>query len=205
MKPNQFEKAILDTAVAAQEFHIEMTGGLYLPYSHESFLQNFIAIEMFENKKKAGHSVYVDASPKKIWEGAASAGKKPPKNLLQRFDLVFWLKSEDRVKAIVEIKETWGKKPVMDDIDKVSEYLKTKDGQDIHGYVLYYTDHGRKDRWKGQDSKFIQARFCKVEKEIKEGIGQIRQRVGLRHRPDDYICDPKDKDWRPWGFALFRC
>ena len=190
VKTNKFEKAILDAAIAAQEFHIEMTDGLYLPYSHESFLQNFIAIEMFKNTE---HCVNVDASPKKIREFAASAGKKPPKNLLQRFDLVFWLKSEDRVKAIMEIKETWGKNPVMDDINKVSKYLKTKDGQDIHGYVLYYTDHGRKDKWKGQDSKFIQARFRKIEKEKK---------VELRNT---YIHDPKDKDWDPWGFALFRC
>ena len=163
-KPNKFEKAILDAAIAAQKFHIDMTGDQYLPFSHESFLQNFIAMKMFKNTE---HCVYVDPSPKKIRASSTSASKKPPKNLLQRFDLVFWLKSEDRVKAIVEIKETWGKKPVMDDIDKVSEYLKTKDGQDIQGYILYYTDHVRKDRWKGQDSKFIQARFCKIEKRKK--------------------------------------
>ena len=204
MKPNQFEKAILDAAVAAQEFHIEMTEGHYLWYSHESFLQNFIAIKMFKNKKKAGHYVYVDPSPKKIRASSASASKKPPKNLQQRFDLVFWLKTDDEVKAIAEIKRAWGKKPVMDDIYKLWEYRKTKDGRNIrYYYVLYYTDHSRKDRWKGKDSKFIRDRFCKIEQEIKEGIGKHRQQVGLRHRPDDYIFDSKDRD--PWGFALFRC
>ena len=199
--PNDFEKALLNAATAAQKFHIDMTEGAYLWYSHESFLQNFIAREMFE---KTGHCVYVDPSPKKIREWAASASKKPPKNLQQRFDLVFWLKTDEEVKAIVEIKRAWGKKPVMDDIYKLWKYRKTKDGRNIrYYYVLYYTDHSRKDRWKGEDSKFIRDRFCKVEQKIKERTGRDKQNVGLRHGPADYICDP-DKD-DPWGFALFRC
>ena len=86
-----------------------------------------------------------------------------------------------------------GKELVKKDINKVSNYLKTKDGQNIQGggYVLYYTDKLRKDKRKGQDSKFIQDRFCKIKKEKK---------VELRAT---YIHDPKDTD--PWGFALFRC
>ena len=200
-RPNDFEKALLNAATAAQKFHIDMTEGAYLGYSHESFLQNFIAMKMFE---KTGHCVYVDPSPKKIRESAASASKKPPKNLQQRFDLVFWLKTDEEVKAIVEIKRAWGKKPVMDDIYKLWEYRKTKDGRNIrYYYVLYYTDHSRKDRNKGEDSKYIQRRFRVVDKEIKEGTGRDKQNVGLRHGPADYICDP-DKD-DPWGFALFRC
>ncbi len=187
-KPNNFEKAIMDAAKAAQKFHIEMTEGAYLSYSHESFLQNFIAIKMFNN---TGHYVYVDPSPKKIREGLASPAKKGPKNLRQRFDLVFWLKDGERVKAIVEIKATWEKNPVKDDIDKVSKYLKTKDGQDIHAYVLYYTDHGRKDKWKGDDSRFIRDRFCKIE-----NVKKVKLKA-------TYIHDQKETD--PWGFALFRC
>ena len=203
MKPNKFEKAILDAAIAAQKFHIEMTGGQYLWYSHESFLQNFIAREMFMNKDM-GHCVYVDPSPKKIREWLDSPSNKGPKNLRQRFDLVFWFKSgKNRVKAIVEIKRAWEKNSVMDDIYKLWEYRKTEGDQDIDGYVLYYTDHRRKDRWKRKDSKFIQDRFCEVDKEIKEGTGRDKQNVGLRHRPNDYICNPDEDD--PWGFALFRC
>ena len=199
---NNFEKAILDAAKKAQEFHTKMADGPYLSYSHESFLQNFIAREMFKN---TGHCVFVDASPKKIREWYASTGNRPPKNmnLRERFDLVFWFKTEDRVKAIVEIKVTWGKKPVMDDVHKLSKYLKTKDGRGIRGYVLYYTDKRRNDRWKGNDIRFIRDRFYKVEQEIKEGTGRDKQNVGLRHEPADYTCDPKDDD--PWGFALFRC
>ena len=196
---NNLEKAILDAVKKAQEFHIDMTGGLYLGYSHESFLQNFIAMKMFKN---TDHCVFVDPSPKKIREWYASAGNRPPKdmNLRERFDLVFWLKTQDRVKAIVEIKVTWRKKPVMDDVHKLSQYLNTKDGQGTRGYVLYYTDKKRKSE---KDNKIIQDRFCRVDKEIKEGIGRDKQNVGLRHGSADYIYAPKDDD--PWGFALFRC
>lgn len=201
VEPNNFEETILDAAWNAQEFHIEMTGGLYLPYSHESFLQNFIAMEMFNSTENC---VYVDPSPKKIREWLDSPAKKGPKNLRQRFDLVFWLKEEDRVKAIVEIKRAWGKKPVMDDIYKLWKYRKTKDGRTIrYYYVLYYTDHDRNEKWNRDDSRFIKRRFCELDKAIKEETGRDKKNVGLRHRPDDYICDPDEDD--PWGFALFRC
>ena len=193
-KPNNFEKAIMDAAKAAQEFHIEMTDGAYLWYSHESFLQNFIAIEMFKNKKM-GHWVYIDASPKKIRESSDSASEEDEEDSRQRFDLVFWLKSEDRVKAIVEIKVRQWKQPVMKDIEKVSNYLGTKDGKNIAGYVLFYDDQRGDQRRKdsqSQDSKIkIQGRFSEIEKEKK---------VELR---GTYIHKPKGRD--PWGFALCRC
>lgn len=199
VQPNQFEKAILDAAMSAQEFHIEMTGGQYLWYSHESFLQNFIAVRLFET---TDHCVYVDPSPKKIRESSASASRKPPKSLRQRFDLVFWLKSEDRVKAIVEIKATWGKKPVIDDILKVSNYLKSGDGRGVQGYVLYYTDHSRNKRWKGNDRRFICNRFRNVENDMQK-MFRNKANCGLRHKLADYIYDEDNAD--PWGFALYRC
>lgn len=199
VQTNQFEKAILDTAMSAQKFHIQMTGGQYLWYSHESFLQNFIAVNLF---KTTGHCVYVDPSPKKLRESSASASKRPPKNLRQRFDLVFWLKSEDRVKAIVEIKATWEKNPVIKDVIKVSKYLESRDGQEVTGYVLYYTDHGRNKRWKGDDSRFIYDRFRNVEIYMQEKF-RNKASIGLRHNLADYICDDENAD--PWGFALYRC
>lgn len=86
--------------MSAQEFHVKMTGGWYLWYTHESFLQNYMAIQLFNNKHNC---VYVDASPKKIREYSATARKKQPMNPQQRFDIVCWLKTEKRVKAIIEI------------------------------------------------------------------------------------------------------
>lgn len=192
--PNNFEKAIMDAAKAAQKFHIKMTDGTYLWYSHESFLQNFIAMEMFKNKKM-GHPVYIDASPKKIREALYSPDKKEPKN--QRFDLVFWLKDkyDPRVKAIVEIKVRQWKQPVMKDLKKVKNYLKDKDGKNVDGYVLWYDDQRGDQRRKdnqSQESKIkIKGRFREIGKEKK---------VELR---GTYIHEPEGKD--PWGFALCRC
>lgn len=148
--------------------------------------------KMFKNKKM-GHWVYIDASPKKIREALDSPGKKEPKN--QRFDLVFWFKSEDRVKAIVEIKVRQWKQPVMKDLKKVKNYLKDKDGKNVAGYVLWYDDQRRDQRRKdnqSQESKIkIQGRFREIGKE---------KRVELR---GTYIHEPKGRD--PWGFALCRC
>ena len=120
----------------------------------------------------------------------------------QRFDFVFWLKGEDRVKAIVEIKTTWGKMAVMDDVQKVSNYLNTPDGRDVNGYVLYFTDHTRNERWKGDERRFICQRFQNVENDIKKEFVN-RANIGLRHGLEDYISD--EEDWDPWGFALYRC
>ena len=198
-KPNKFEREILKAAVSAQKFHIKMTGGQYVWYSHESFLQNYIAIQLF---KKTDHCVYIDPSPKKIRESSVSASRKPPKVIGQRFDLVFWAKTGDKVKAILEIKETWERSPVLDDIRKISNYLKTQDGRDVQGYVLYYTDKRRNDRWKGNDAKFIEKRFRAVDEKMRT-IVRNGGSIGLRHDASTYIFD--GKDWDPWGFALFRC
>ena len=78
----KFENQILDAAVAAQRFHIDMTGGQYLWESHESFLQNFIAFQFakFDSKgkfKRNGYCVYIDSSPKKIREGLQKAYPGP--------------------------------------------------------------------------------------------------------------------------------
>ena len=135
-------------------------------------------------------------------KSSVSASRKPPKIVGQRFDLVFWKKSEDKVKAILEIKEVWEKKPVLNDIRKISDYLKTREGRDVQGYVLYYTDKSRKDRWKGNDAKFIEKRFRAVDEEMKKNVRSGRS-IGLRHDASKYIFD--EKDWDPWGFALFRC
>ena len=184
---NKFEQTILKTAKAAQKFHLKMTYGSYLWYSHESFLQNYIAIHMFKETKRC---IYVDPSPKKLRESSENAGRKPPKQLKQRFDLVFWMKESDRVKAILEVKVSWGKKPIIDDIEKVSEYIE-KYENGATGYVLYYTDKKRKPKCKGKDAVVIENRFHRVRE------AQEVELVG------SYICDPRDTD--PWGFALYRC
>lgn len=189
--PNQFEKAILDAAVSAQRFHIKMTGGYYLWYAHESYLQNYIAIRMF---KKTGFYVSVDASPKKIRKDADSISKRPPGNSAQRFDLVFWRKSKNQLKAIVEIKRAWSQRPVIKDVEKLSGFITKKDAGDATGYVLYYTHDDTRD----MGAQVIADRFNRVNDTMRNQLGLH----GLTHPVDSYI--PKSGD-PPWGFALFRC
>ncbi len=183
--PNIFEKAILDAAMSAQRFHIEMSGN-YLWYSHESYLQNYIAIEVF---KSLGFQVYVDPSPKKIRDSSDLKSKRPPQNVTQRFDLVFWRKAENRLKAVIEVKQAWKQSPVISDVNKVSDYITKKDAGGATGYVLYYT-HG--------DTQFIVNRFNRVNDTMRNRSNLH----GLVHPIDSYICELDDP---PWGFALFRC
>lgn len=183
---NKFETAILDAAVSAQEFHIKMTDGYYLWYSHESYLQNYVAIEVFENQ---GFYVYIDASPKKIREGADSISKRPPSNISQRFDLVFWHKTKNQLRAIVEIKRAWNQGPVIKDVEKLLGYITKKDAGGATGYVLYYTH---------DDAQVITDRFNRVNDTM---CNQLNLH-GLTHPVDSYIRKSGDL---PWGFALFRC
>ena len=183
--PNKFETAILNAAMSAQEFHIEMTDGYYLWYSHESYLQNYIAINVFENQS---FYVYVDASPKKIREGSDSISKRPPSSS-QRFDLVFWHKTKNQLKAIVEIKRAWNQTPVIEDVKKLSGYITKKDAGGATGYVLYYTH---------DDAQVIVDRFNRVNDTMRSRLGLY----GLTHPVESCICKSGDP---PWGFALFRC
>ncbi|MCY3627489.1 MAG: hypothetical protein OXG88_07610 [Gammaproteobacteria bacterium] len=200
-QPNQFEKAILDAAREAQYFHMDMTDGWYLSYSHESFLQNFIAFELFN---KTDHWVNIDPSRKKIRQEIGTYGRRPGSQLLQqRFDLVVWKKSSLGVKAVIEIKIKGGSERVLQDVNKVRGFLKTTHGQKAYGYVLYYTDKKRSKTGigtEGRDLQFIGSRFTKIDENIRP---HSRSQTGLRHRATDYVQIHELDD--PWGFALFRC
>ena len=144
-----FEMEILDAAVAAQHFHIDMTGGQYLWESHESFLQSYIAFRFarFDSEgrfQKGGYRVYIDPSSERVRGSLANSyrGRTPMKR--SRFDLVFWLKTRDEVKAVLEIKRAWTKKPIEDDINKVTQFLGKKISENAAGYVLHYTDCRKK-------------------------------------------------------------
>lgn len=176
---NKFEKAILDAAVSAQEFHIKMAFGYHLQFSNESFLQNYIAIKVF-NKHR--FPTYIDASPKRIYEQSDL-----PSGI--RFDLVYWFKNGYRPRAIIEIKRAWSQTPIIDDVQKILNYREENDDPYVAGYVLYYTDG---------DAQFILDRFNRVNDTMRRQWGAH----GLTHPVENYIFSEYDP---PWGFALFRC
>ena len=183
--PNQFEKALLDAAVSAQEFHKKMAWGSYLTYSHESYLQNYIAIKMHE---KHGHPVYIDVTPKKIYEN-----DEMPNNI--RFDLAFWWKGGDKPRALVEIKRAWSMPPVIKDVNKIINY-RDEYGDQAPGYVLYLT--GTIEKKEVQDAvELIKRRFKKVNDTMRAELDLC----GLVHSVDSYIYESGN---HAWGFALYR-
>lgn len=202
-KPNKFEHSILSAACRAQEFHIKMTYGASLAYSHESFLQNFVAIELF---RETGHWVNVDPSRHKVQNLLTNVGRKPkPEILRQRFDLIVWPKVNSGVKAIIEIKETLSTPPVLRDVEKVSKFLYTSTviGKRAAGYVLYYTEHSNE---KMNAKRTIRRRFDRVHKEMRSKK-RAGSQTGIRHDSEKYVSleeDSQDVQWG-WGFALFRC
>lgn len=203
-KPNKFEQAILSAACNAQEFHIEMTDGWYLSLSHESFLQNFIAIELCSENE---HWVYVDPSRGKVRESLGQAYRGPKPNSLQkRYDLIVLRRDRAGVKAVIEIKEAWRQSPVLQDVKKVYKFLNSPDGRRAAGYVLYYTEKQRVVSKKIKDDvKTIVERFERVDTYMRSKRRAGNQ-TGIRHRFKDYVF-PKEEESQddPWGFALFRC
>ncbi|MXX95007.1 MAG: hypothetical protein F4039_05520 [Gammaproteobacteria bacterium] len=196
----QPEVAILDSACRAQEFHMKMTDGWYLSYSHESFLQNFIAFELF---KKSKLSVNIDPSGRKVYEEVSPWGRPPgSKRLDQRFDVVVWKKDSSSVKAVIEVKKAWRTKSVLQDVKKLRKFLPTASVRCAKGYVLYYTDKRPTSRGDKQtDIETIGGRFKRVHDSMckHRNIGN----QGIRHFASDYVFG--DQNRAPWGVALYRC
>ena len=98
---------------------------------------------------------------------------------------MFWFKSKDAVTAVLEIKRAWKKKPIENDINKVTKFLGAKIAGNAAGHMLHYTDCRKND-----------------EKQIKK-----------RFSPVDGISGSKMVDCRiegsegqhSWGFALYGC
>ncbi|MDE0093476.1 MAG: hypothetical protein OXO49_03120 [Gammaproteobacteria bacterium] len=195
-QPNKFEYSILTTALNAQRFHIDMTGGWYVWYSHESFLQNFIARELASD-----YRLNVDLSRKRLRNAVRPRGRPPnPESLRQRFDLIVWSKTTAKVKAVIEIKIGWSKAPVLRDVIKVQDFRKTAHGRDAAGYVLYYTDKIRSKKGNEWDRNTLADRFVRIHDSMR---ANLRVQFGIRHEPSDFVSTHEFDD--PWGFALFRC
>jgi hypothetical protein len=133
---NKFEQALIEGAKAAQEDYGEITGGWWLSYGPESFIGHTIANKL----RKEGFLVFPEASPKKIREEMDDPPKgRPPKNLGQRFDLVVWEKSNEKIKAVIEIKKAWDITLLRTDQKKIATFLKQHEYVKS-GYLLAYTD-----------------------------------------------------------------
>ena len=175
---NKFEKQLFSVAKSARIFQSKMTGLEYLRDIHESFYQNYIAIEMHKRDKLP---VYVDATPVKLSKNADIKVSYDEGDRQKSFDLVFWYKNkrQRRVKAILEIKTRAPPNKVLSDIKKVQKFIKSNDSAE--GYVLYYTQREK---------------LATVEERIFE-VARAREVSKIKH----YINRSKPF----WGVALYRC
>ena len=175
---NKFDKHLFSVAKSARKFQVKMTGLENLRDIHESFYQNFIAIEIH---KRAGLPVYVDATPAKLSKSSAIEVSYDEEDARKSFDLVFWHKSkrQRRVKAILEIKSRGSPIKVRPDIKKVQKFINCNDS--AAGYVLYYT----------QTKKLAT---------IKERIYKVAEAPDVS-MVEHYI----DRSGPIWGIALYRC
>jgi hypothetical protein len=133
---NQLEKAIIDGTRTAQKEYQKMTEGWWLSHGPESFIEHAVAIKV----ARIGFSVYPEASPKKIrLDLKAPPRGRPAKNLGQRFDIVVWYKTTNKIRAIIEIKRAWSIRSLRGDRTKVANFLRQKRGAHA-GYLLAYTE-----------------------------------------------------------------
>lgn len=134
---NQLEQAIFDGFKSAQRDYENITDGWWLWHGPEAFLMCSIARAI---NKKGGYSVYLDASPKKVQRDYDEPQKGRPRNDQgKRFDLVVWKKSENKLKAIIEIKRSLGVHSLLIDRKKMVAFLRGNNDA-IAAYLFVYTE-----------------------------------------------------------------
>ncbi len=179
-----------------------MTDREYLWKSHESFLQNYIAIYLF---RKLNCYVNVDYSGKNI--GKYDTGFDSQKEYSRRrFDLVCWRegpgKRKRTVNSIIEIKTWRPPADVVKDVRKISEYLLSNNSRRCSGHVLYYQDFKRDKKQADATWKRIRSRFESVNSQL-ESEFSLSIQANLVHGVSDYIFGKKG-EIDPWGIALYR-
>ena len=181
---NSLEDRIIRGARKAQEKYLKMTGGYWIWHGPESFLQTVVATELAHD-----HWVYVDTSTKRVRVDMKRGPGRPTDDLRKRLDISIWNKSDNRLRAIIEIKRSWTVAPVKKDAVKIEKYLKSKQ-RPRAGYILAYSEakkNGQLDR-----VEFLEQRFAKWQKAL--AWKRIHSIFGTKG----------DDEWA-WGFCLFRC
>lgn len=133
---NKLERAILGSAERAQGTCMRMTGGWWLWHAPESFLQHQIARAIV----RTGNEVFTEASPAKIArEHNSPLRGRPAHNKQKRFDIVVWQRSQNLLRAAIEIKRTSTLQPVVKDAVKLRKYLDQRNSHGV-GYLLVYSE-----------------------------------------------------------------
>jgi hypothetical protein len=165
----------------ARSHYERMTGGYWLWHAPESFLQVLVAQQI----AKAGYSVYIDASIKKMKLDFDALPGRPAANLRTRPDISVWYKNNSGLKAVIEVKRAWSLAPIQTDATKVAKYLGQCSALKT-GYILAYTEAKGKNR-----ANTLENRFDNWATSISWKL--LDMRIGVS----------ESDDWA-WGMGLMR-
>src|SRR5208282_4667903 len=140
--------------------------------------------------------VFTETSPVKIqYEHDKPLRGRPPRKerQRQRFDVVVWQKTSNKVRAIIEIKrggpEVFAQ--VAKDADKLKKYLSMK-GAHGTGYLLFYSEASGSNR-----RPKIKDRIQTLSKRLKpRGWKQVKCKIGNRSG------EPPDEKGRLWSWCI---
>lgn len=183
----QLSTAVLNAAVRAHRDYDNRSGGYWLWHAPEFFLTVHVA----RGIGRRNWEVWCDASPRKIVEANTAVRQgRQPLNKNHRFDIVVWHKSEDTVKALIEVKKAWSIATLKADVRKLRKQSRMKKAAAKAGYLLVYSEakHKRHERI-GRDA--VLKRFKRWSKELRTRLAGTRQYA------------PREEKWA-WGFALLR-
>lgn len=179
---NTLERSLLEGAVSAQHSYQEMTGGWWLWHGPESFLQVLVAQHVTE---KTDHTVYVDASIKKLHKEMERGPIRQAENSSQRPDISVWHKTTGTIRAAIEVKRAWSISGVKADAHKLETWL-CQDDAPKSAYILVYSEAKGAERYKS-----LSTRFQNWSKKIGWRL------VGS-------VMDPKGDETWVWGVCLLR-
>lgn len=189
---NKLEKSIIDGALKAQYDYKEMSGGWWLSHAPESFLQVIIAQQLAQS-----HSVYIDATIKKLRSDTVPTPGRPSRNFRKRPDIAVWYKDDVTLRAIIEIKRAWNFAPVYSDAQKIKNILKSKNFVKV-GYLVIYSEIMKKLNCRNSSVESIAI----MQERFENWTGKLGPMWSLLH----VHIDPSNNnsDWI-WGIGLLRC
>jgi hypothetical protein len=142
---------------------------------------------------KLGHTVYIDASHKRLKAEMQHTRGRPIKFIKQRPDISIWTKADDKLRAIIEIKKAWSSVFVKSDARKIEKYLMSNNSAKT-GYILVYSET--------KDAKNGKNRLNVLEQRFNAWAGKISAKsswslIWSIQR------EAQGEEWA-WGFCLLR-
>jgi hypothetical protein len=182
--PTTLETAICKGVKHAHKDYERISGGWWLQHAPESFLSTYIAKAIH---KDAGFQVYLDTSLGKIAKervenGAPKARGPLPQYMNLRPDISVWERTTGNIRAMIEVKRSFGNEPVRQDIQKIRRFVQKQHGGRA-GYVLGYTITKRDNTFEKRIENWLQSDASLVLK---------------------YEDPAADSSGYFWGFALLR-